>query len=145
MVTLLFHTKKRHIILPRSYWEFLLLVLEKLKNMNKIQILGIASGGLLLIFVLELVRRKKLLEGYSLIWISACIGLIMISLWKDLWEKIAKVLGIYYSPMILFLFAFGFLLLIVLDLTVKVSKLTKENRKLAQTVGLNRIKKRNKN
>ena len=112
--------------------------------MTNIQIFGILSGIVLLLFVLELVRRKKLLEGYSLIWILACIGLVVISLWKDLWEKIAKVLGIFYSPVILFLFAFAFLLLIVLDLTIKVSKLTKDNRKLAQRVGLDGMKKRNK-
>ena len=112
--------------------------------MTNIQILGIAGGATLLLFVLELVRRKKLLEGYALLWILACVALIIISLWESLWERLAKILGIYYAPAILFLFAFGFLLLIVLDLTVKISKLTEQNRKLAQKMGLKGVTRRKK-
>jgi len=112
---------------------------------DRIQIFGLLAGILLLLLVLELVRRRKLLEGYSLIWILVCFGLIIISLWKNLWERLAKILGIFYSPVILFLFAFGFLLLIVLDLSMKISKLTEENRKLAQQLGLKRTEKENKN
>lgn len=112
--------------------------------MDRVQIFGLISGILLLLLVLELVRRKKLLEGYSLIWILVCLGLIVVSLWKGLWEKLAQILGIFYSPVILFLFAFAFLLLIVLDLTIKISKLTEENRKLGQNLGLKRVKRRKK-
>lgn len=110
--------------------------------MDKIQVFGFSAGILLLILVLELVRRRKLLEGYSLVWILACLGVVFISLWKGLWEKLAHLLGIFYSPVILFLFAFAFLILIVLDLTVKVSKLTEENKKLAQKLGLKELKRR---
>jgi len=110
--------------------------------MDKIQILGMSAGFLLLILVLELVRRRKLLEGYSLIWILTCIILIVISFWKNLWERLANVLGIFYHPVVLFLFAFVFLILIVLDLSIKISKLTEENRKLAQEIGLQNVKKR---
>lgn len=108
--------------------------------MDRIQIFGLFGGILLLLLVLELVRRRKLLEGYSLIWILTCLGLIVVSLWKNLWEKLADFLGIFYSPVILFLFTFAFLLLIVLDLTIKISKLTDQNRKLAQRTGLKGIK-----
>jgi len=113
--------------------------------MDRIQVFGFLVGVLLLLLVLELVRRKKLLEGYSLIWILVCFGLVIVSLWKNLWEKLAKIIGVFYSPVILFLFAFGFLLLIVLDLSVKISKLTEQNKKLAQKLGLNRVDKRSKN
>src|SRR3972149_117114 len=66
--------------------------------MDRIQIFGLLGGILLLILVLELVRRKKLLEGYSLIWILVCLGLVVVSLWKSLWVKIAGYLGIFYPP-----------------------------------------------
>lgn len=112
--------------------------------MINIQFFGILSGVVLLLFVLELVRRKKLLEGYSLIWIIACAGLIIISLWQGLWFKLAKVLGIFYAPLVLFVFAFFFLILIVLDLSIKVSKLTEQNKKLVQKIGITQIKKPSK-
>ena len=110
--------------------------------MDRIQIFGLLGGILLLILVLELVRRKKLLEGYSLIWILVCLGLVVVSLWKSLWVKIAGYLGIFYQPVILFLFAFSFLLLIVLDLSIKISRLTEQNRKLVQKLGLRDVKKK---
>jgi len=113
--------------------------------MTNIQILGIAGGAILLIFVLELVRRKKLLEGYALLWILTCVGLIVFSLWEKLWGEIAQVLGIFYAPAVIFLLIFVFLVLIVLDLTIKISKLTEQNKKLIQKIGLSQIKKPRKN
>ncbi|MBE3094503.1 MAG: DUF2304 domain-containing protein [Actinobacteria bacterium] len=110
--------------------------------MTNIQIFGILSGIVLLLFVLELVRRKKLLEGYSLIWILACVGLIIISLWENLWFKLAKILGIIYAPLVLFIFAFFFLVLIVLDFSIKISKLTEQNKKLVQKIGIIQVKKK---
>ena len=109
-------------------------------EMTNIQILGIAGGAILLIFVLELVRRKKLLEGYALLWILTCVGLIVFSFWQKLWEEIAQLLGIFYPPAVIFLLTFIFLVLIVLDLTIKISKLTEQNKQLVQRIGIEGIK-----
>lgn len=62
----------------------------------------IVSGGLLLL-VIDLVRRQKLTEEYSLIWILSALALFVLSLWRDILHVTARWLGVYYPPAVLLL------------------------------------------
>jgi len=104
--------------------------------LNTHQIIGLIFSFLLLIFVIEMVRRRKLLEGYSLLWIFTSVILIIISFWQNLWEKIALLLGIVYGPLILLIFVSLFLVIICLDFSIKISKLTQQVRSLIQKIAI---------
>lgn len=108
--------------------------------MLNFQTLAIALSILLLLFVLELVRKGMLKERYSILWITASLVLLVLSLWKDLLDRIAKMVGIFYSPSLLFLVAFIFLLLIVLHFSIVISIMRDKNKKLAQEIGLLNLK-----
>lgn len=114
--------------------------------MDIVQILSIAASLCMLIFVLELIRRGALREKYALLWLIASSVFLILSVWRKLLDTIAAVLGIYYSPSLLFLLGFGFLILITLHFFVVVSRLNEKNKKLTQEFGvikeeLERIKK----
>lgn len=104
--------------------------------MQRVEIVALFGTVGLLGFVLELVRRRKLGEGYSVLWLLICTLLIVLSLWRELLEDLAGLVGIFYPPSALFAVAFAFLLLILLHLSVVVSTLSAHNRQLSQKLGI---------
>ena len=56
---------------------------------------------LLLVVVLELVRRRKLTEEYSFLWIFSSIALLVLSLSSELLDVVARWLGVSYPPVVL--------------------------------------------
>jgi hypothetical protein len=69
--------------------------------MGRIQIVAIAVSLLLLVGVLELVRRRKLTEEYSFLWIVCSLALVTLSIRRDLLDASAQWLGVFYPPMVL--------------------------------------------
>ncbi len=106
--------------------------------MDLLKILAIAGNVAVLIVVIELIRRGKLKERYSILWLLAAAVLIILSSSRYLLELISHALGIYYAPSFLFLIAFLFLLLITLHFSVVISGLSEKNKKLAQEIALMR-------
>ena len=70
---------------------------------SRIQIVAIAGSVLFLLLVLELVRRRRLAEEYSALWIVAALALLGASIRRDLIDRTAAWLGIYYGPAVLLL------------------------------------------
>lgn len=102
----------------------------------RIEYIALAASTLTLIGILELVRRRHLRESYALLWIGASLSLIALSLFRDLLEGIAWLLGIFYPPMVLLILTgvSGFFLAI--HYSIVLSKLADQNRRLAQEVAL---------
>lgn len=70
---------------------------------DRVQILAVAASIVLLLVVLELVRRRRLVEEYSLLWVIAALALIGVSLRRDLLDSTARWLNVYYPPAVLVL------------------------------------------
>lgn len=100
--------------------------------LDKVQIIFLVSSAVLLFIVLELVRRKKLREEYSLLWIITVVVLLVLSIWRDSLKLIAKALGIIYPPNALFVIASLFILAILLHFSVVISSFKQEQQELAQ-------------
>jgi hypothetical protein len=95
----------------------------------------VASVGLLLV-VLDLVRRRRLLERYALVWLGVTVLLLVLSIWGGLLTGVASLIGIFYPPTALFVVAFGFVIFLLLHFSVAVSRLADQSKVLAQRVGL---------
>lgn len=104
--------------------------------MPYIQVVAIVFSVSVYIGVIDLIRRRKLKEQYSLLWLTSTAVLLVLSLWRDLLHKISHLAGVEYPPALLFLIAFLFLLVIVLHYSVVISDLSEKNKKLAQEIGL---------
>ena len=103
---------------------------------TKIQLLAIiASGGLLLV-ILEMVRQRRLLERYALLWLFSALVLLALAVWRDFLETIANAIGIVYPPNALFVIAFGFVLVLLLHFSIAVSRLADQSKVLAQRLAL---------
>lgn len=102
----------------------------------RIKLVAILAAAGLFVVVLELVRRRRLLERYALLWLFSALALMGLALWSGLLERIASTLGIFYPPNALFLIAFGFVLLLLLHFSLAVSRLTDQTKVLAQRLSL---------
>lgn len=104
--------------------------------MAQVEIVAVVGSLALLGIVLELVRRRRLAEGYSLLWLLTAVILLVLSLWRDLLDGLASLVGIFYPPAALFVMGFGFVLLILLQFSVIISRLAKENQHLSQRLAI---------
>jgi hypothetical protein len=103
---------------------------------TRIQIVAIVATGGLFIVLLELVRRRRMLERYAVLWLFCAVALLGLSVWKGLLSDLAHAVGIYYPPSALFVIAFGFVLVLLLHFSIAVSKLADQNKVLAQRLAL---------
>jgi hypothetical protein len=104
--------------------------------MDLVKILAVCASVSLLVVVVELIRRGRLKERYSLLWLFAGAVLLLFSLSRHLLESVSLLLGIMYPPSFLFLLAFFFLLLITLHFSAVISGLAEKNKQLAQELAL---------
>ena len=102
----------------------------------RVQIVGIIGAAVLLLVILELVRRRRLLERYALLWLLAGVVLLGLAIWRGALEELAALLGIASPPNALFFVAFGFVLVLLLHFSVAVSRLTDQSKVLAQRLAL---------
>ena len=70
---------------------------------SRIQIVAILGSVAFLLLVLELVRRRRLAEEYSALWIVAALAMLAASIRRDMIDRTAAWLGIYYGPAVLLL------------------------------------------
>jgi hypothetical protein len=102
----------------------------------RIQIVAIAASGALLLLVLELVRRRRFLERYAILWLLSAVVMLGLAIWKGLLSELASAIGIIYPPNALFVVAFGFVLILLLHFSLAVSRLSDQTKVLAQRLAL---------
>ena len=101
---------------------------------TRVQIFAIVGSALLFVFVLELLRRRRLAEPYAILWLVASVVLLVLSVWDSLLDSLADLVGIETPANALFVVGFGFILVLLLSFSTVISRLTRENKLLAQEV-----------
>lgn len=86
--------------------------------------------------ILELVRRRKLREEYSWLWLATGMMLVVLTLWYDLLVWITGLIGAMAPTSTLFFFGLIFLMLVCIQFSMRISKLTNQVKDLAQEVTL---------
>ena len=104
--------------------------------MSRIQLFSIVGALLFLLLITELLRRRVLREQYSLLWLLTGGVLLLFGLWRRLVDIVGHLLGVYYPPAALILVFTLFFMTILLHFSTVLSRLTKQNRTLAQRVAL---------
>jgi hypothetical protein len=89
-----------------------------------------------LVAILELVRRRRLKEEYSWLWIATAGGMLVLSSWYGLIEWLTHAIGAVTVTTTLFLFALLFLLLVTVHFSVVISRLTQQVRRLTQELAI---------
>jgi hypothetical protein len=101
---------------------------------QRVEVIIVAAVICVLIF--ELIRRRHLMERYAILWLVAGITLLVLALWKGLLTTLSHAAGIYYPPAALFAVGFLFVLVLLVHFSITVSRLSDQNKILAQRVAL---------
>ena len=96
----------------------------------------IAIAVIVVAVVVELVRRRRLMERYALLWLAAAATLFVLAVWQGLLTTLSGDLGIRSGPNLLFAVGFAFVVVLLLSMTLVISRLSDENKRLAQRVAL---------
>ena len=80
---------------------------------DRVQVFSIVVSIALLLSVLELVRRRRLVEEYAVLWIVGSLVLLVLAIWREILHSAARQLGVFYPPSVLLLLL-GILVFVVL-------------------------------
>lgn len=100
------------------------------------RIFAVATSVATLVFIVELVRRRRLKEEYSWLWIVTGVVMVVLSAWYGLIEHITRFIGAVTVTTTLFIFGLLFLLVISVHFSTVISKLTQQVRRLTQEIAI---------
>jgi ABC-type uncharacterized transport system YnjBCD permease subunit len=105
----------------------------------RVSIAAAVASLLLILIVLERIRGRRLKERYALLWLGTGLVLLVLSAWRDGLNTLADWVGVEtYPPAILFAATTLFVIVVLLHYSTVLSRLTDDNVRLAQEVGLMR-------
>ncbi len=103
---------------------------------DRIQIVSLAVSVLLLLAVLELVRRRKLTEEYSLLWILSALALLALSMRREILYGVARWLGVSYQPIVLVMLLIVMMFVASLCFSVIVSRQRQQIERLIEETAI---------
>ena len=99
-----------------------------------------AIGLLLFAFVLDRIRRRRMRIEYSVLWFVMALGALLLALLPDVFDALARAVGIDYPPALYFLGAILVLFLILLHVSAELTRMRAQNKTLVQEVSLLRAR-----
>lgn len=87
---------------------------------------------LLIIFVINAIRRRRLEIQYAILWLVVAAGIALFSTWYNLLEIVTRFIGAVLPTTTLFLFGILFLVLINIQFSMRISQLQTRLRLLSQ-------------
>jgi hypothetical protein len=102
----------------------------------RVSIAAALAALILLGVIFELIRSRRLQERYALLWLLTGIVIFVLAVWRGLLGSLADLVGIAYPPSALFILASFFVLVVLLHYSTVISKLSDQNRILAQRLAL---------
>ena len=100
------------------------------------QVPALITAFFLLVIIVELVRRRKLREEYSWLWLATGFIIFLLVAWRGLLLFITHLMGIDAPTSTVFFFGIIFLILVNLYNAIKLSELTNQVKNLAQKMSL---------
>ncbi|NJD61230.1 MAG: DUF2304 domain-containing protein [Deltaproteobacteria bacterium] len=104
--------------------------------MSRVTFLSVCMSVALLFYILEMVRRRRLREEYSILWLCGSLVILILSVKREWLEGLSLAAGIAYPPSFLFLVGILFIILILIHFSIAISKLHQMNKKIAQELAL---------
>ncbi len=98
------------------------------------QVIAVLGTVLFLVFVIELVRRRRLIERYALGWILVATVGVVLAVWNGGLNWLAARVGIDSPTNALFLVGLVAIFGLLLNFSAAISRLSEETKILAQTV-----------
>jgi hypothetical protein len=102
----------------------------------RLKMIVIVIGLTIFLGIIELVRRRKLREEYSFIWLLTGFVFVLLALDSDILLSVTQFLEIAVPVNTLFFSALIFIMLLCLYFSLRISALTTQVKNLAQQLAL---------
>jgi predicted AlkP superfamily phosphohydrolase/phosphomutase len=100
------------------------------------RVIGFLFGLTLLLVTVQLIRKHRLREEYSLVWLGASLAIFILIVVDPLVGMLARLFAVTYAPTLILVFGILFCVVLLLSQTVTISFQANRIRDLAQTVGI---------
>jgi hypothetical protein len=102
--------------------------------MSKLEITVLIVAVANVVFVIEFVRRRKLQEGFALLWLAVGVGGVLFALFRSSVDRIARAIGVSYGANLVLAGGILFLLFVSMGLSLQVSRLQSRTEVLAEEI-----------
>jgi len=102
----------------------------------RIRVMALILSVVLLLVIIDLVRKRKLREEYSWLWIMTGAAIFVVATWQSLLVRVTELIGAKIVVSTLFFGALMFLTVISIHFSTKVSQLHEQVKELAQRTAL---------
>ena len=102
----------------------------------RLKILVVIIGIIIFLGIIDLVRRRKLREEYSFIWLMTGFVFVLFAVDGDILSFVSDLIGISLPVNALFFMALMFVMLLCLYFSLRISALTTQVKNLAQQLAL---------
>lgn len=103
---------------------------------DRLLIIASLASLVFLLVILELIRRRRLDEGYALLWLGCGLLFLGFSLWRKALDSLAGMLGIYYPPAALLLLLIVGLVMVMIQFSVVITRQRHQIKSLTQRLAL---------
>jgi hypothetical protein len=100
------------------------------------QFFAVLTSVFVFFMILELVRRRRLREEYSWLWLLTGAAMIVLVVWQQLLLVITRLMGAVSPVTTILLCSLLFLLAIAIHYSIIISRLTTQIKNLAQELAL---------
>jgi hypothetical protein len=103
---------------------------------TNLRIIAILGSLVLLAFIVELVRRRRLKEEYSVLWVATAVLLLLLAAWSGLLRDLTHLIGAISQASTIYFFSLIFVVFLLLHFSVRVSSLERRVVVLLQELAL---------
>ena len=103
---------------------------------SRLTLVAAVAVVFVLAVIVELIRRHRLQERYALLWIVTGGVMLLLAVWRGALHAFADLLGVAYPPSALFMVAGLFVFVVLLHYSTVLSRLSEQNKTLAQKIAL---------
>jgi hypothetical protein len=103
---------------------------------TNLRIVAIVGSVALLLFIIELVRRRRLKEEYSVLWVTLALVLCLLAAWGGLLSSLTHAIGAVSQASTLYFFGLTLALFLLLHFSVRVSDLERRVVSMTQEIAL---------
>jgi len=108
------------------------------------KIFAIIASLAIYVVIIYLVKKGKLREEYSWLWLLTGAVIILLVIWYDLLLFLTNLIGAVSATTTIFIFGIVFLMFISLHFAIKISSLSDQVKNLAQKLSLHEAEREGK-
>lgn len=106
----------------------------------RVEIFLVGTALVILVVIVEVLRRRRLSENFALVWIGVGIAALVLAVSRPLIDAVSVAVGIAYGPTFVFSAILVFLLILCLTLSMHITRLNRRVDLLAQELALLTLK-----